>query len=304
MKNISRRAFIVSSACLIPSLSFVGKNPLISQSNIMDKIGLQLACVQEKLVSQPQQTLEHIYDLGIRHIELPDVSLLRRMHSVLTGMGFKVHSSHFASPYITENWQPYTAFGNAKPKIETFQELVDTAAKYELKYLIFPDIFPEDRGDLKQYQSFAKRLNEAGKTCKDAGIQLCYHNHTFEFQPVESTSPMEVMLNTMDPDLVKLELDIFYVGVAGISIQEFLKKYSDHVELLQLGDLSADVPRSFRNVTLPPDAYQPIGKGSIDYKTILQSQAVKNIPYYFIDLEQSEDIFADLRASIAFLKSL
>lgn len=303
MKDISRREFIATSCCLLPGLNFVSSQS-IQQSSIMNKLGLQLGCVQEKLVSQPQQTLEYIYSLGLRHIELPEISLLKRLHPVLTGMGFKVHSSHFASPYITKNWEPYTAFGNAKPRIETFSGLIEEAAEYQLSYLVFPDIFPQDRGDLNWYQSFSEQLNEAGKACKAAGIQLCYHNHNFEFQPVENTSPFEVMLDTLDPDLVQFEADIFWLSIAGIDIQEFLKKHRHQTALLHLGDIGASAPQSYRAITLPPELYQPIGEGNIDFKPILQSQESTEIPYYFLNLEKSDDIFADLKISVDYLKNL
>lgn len=293
------------SICLLPGISILKKNASFFQANnIMDKLGLQLACIQDELVSQPQQTLEYIYKLGIRHIELPEMSLLRRLHPVLTGMGFKVHSSHFPSPYITGNWNPYTAFGNQKPRIETFSALIEEAVKYNLTYLVLPDVFPEDRGGLDWFRSFSEQLNEAGRACKAAGIQFCYHNHTFEFQPVEDTAPIEVMLDTLDPDLVKLELDIFYLSVTGIDVQDFITKHSARIELLHLNDLSADAPQTFRAITLPQEAYQPIGEGIINFKSILQSPTVAEVPYYFINLEQSEDILADLKSSVEYLKNL
>ncbi|WPP51152.1 sugar phosphate isomerase/epimerase family protein [Catalinimonas niigatensis] len=270
----------------------------------MNKLGLQLACVQDKLVSQPQQTLEYIYNLGLRHIELPEIRLLKRLHPVLTGMGFKVHSSYFASPYITKNWEPYLAFGKAKPKIETFSELIEEASKYNLSYLVCPDIFPQDRGDLEWYSSFSEWMNEAGKACQEAGIQLCYHNHNFEFQPVENTSPFEVMLETFDPELVKFEVDIFWLSIAGVNIQNFIKEYQEQIALLHLGDLGSDAPQSYRAITLGQKMYQSVGKGKIDFRSFLQLKETADIPYYFLNLEQSENILEDLKTSVEYLKNL
>jgi hypothetical protein len=39
----------------------------------------------------------------------------------------------------------------------------------------------ESVAPLTHYKETADKLNKAGEICKKAGIQLCYHNHDFEF---------------------------------------------------------------------------------------------------------------------------
>lgn len=153
MESVSRRSFLSSLASVLP-LHFTVKNISLKegleQNNIMNKLGLHLGCIQNELVAHPQETLEFIQSTGIKYLELPDPTLLKRLHPILIGMGFEVPATHFPSPYITDNWQPYTAFGNTRPSaIENFAQLIDKAAQYNISYLVFPNIFPQDRGDLK-----------------------------------------------------------------------------------------------------------------------------------------------------------
>ncbi|MEK6477885.1 sugar phosphate isomerase/epimerase [Catalinimonas sp. 4WD22] len=308
MEYVSRRSFLSSLASVFP-LHFAAKNmPLkesFEQKNIMNKLGLHLGCIQNELVERPQQILEFIQNIGIKYLELPDPILLKRLNPILLGMGFQVPATHFPSPYITDNWQPYTAFGNTKPSdIENFEQLIDKAAQQNITYLIFPNIFPQDRGDLLWYANFAKKLNEAGAACKRKSIQLCYHNHSFEFQPTENTSPIEVMLGILDPELVKIELNLFWCGLAGIDIEDFIAKYQAFIALLHLGDLGADTAQTYRAVTLPQDTYKAIGKGKINFGAILNSSALEKVPYYFINLQQSENILDDVKSSVDYLKNL
>ncbi|WKN31149.1 TIM barrel protein [Porifericola rhodea] len=269
----------------------------------MDKIGLHLSCVQNELIQHPQQTLDFIYELGIRHLALPDVSKLKRLYPVLKGMGFQVEVANFPSPYITENWQPYTAFGNAKPEgVESFDDMLAIAVKYNLRYLIFPEIFPQDRGDLQWYGTFADKLNLAGEKCQQAGIQLCYHHHAFEFQPMEDSSPMQELLKYLDSKLVKLEFDVFWASLAGVDLRGFMDKHAEFMALLQFGDLGKDIPQSYKGITLPPAAYQPLGKGKVDFNEILSSKA--EVPLYLINLQKSQDVLDELRHSVNYLKSL
>jgi len=50
-------------------------------------------------------------------------------------------------------------------------------------------------------------LNKAAETCKKAGIQLCYHNHDFEFEKEDGKYKYDVLLNDTDKNLVEMEVD-------------------------------------------------------------------------------------------------
>ncbi|MDF9797550.1 sugar phosphate isomerase/epimerase [Catalinimonas alkaloidigena] len=304
MAYLSRRSFLSSMLSVVP-LHFAATKKPFRQENIMDKVGLHLGCIVDELIKRPQETLAFIHTAGIRHLELSDPALLKQLHPILIGMGFQLHATHFPSPYLTGNWQPFTAFGSAKPSnIKDFKELVNEAVKYEIPYLVFPNIFPQDRGDLEWYKNFASQLNEGGEICKNMGVQLCYHNHSFEFQPTENTSPIEVMLNVLNPELVQLELDIFWCGIADINIEDFISKYDNYISLLHLGDISDDTAQIYRAVSLPQKTFKAIGEGKINFDSILKVEALSDVPYYFLNLQQSDDIFKDISNSIDYLERL
>ena len=80
-----------------------------------------------------------------------------------------------------------------------------------------PYVMPNDRPkDAAGFEAFGKTFNKAGEQIKKAGLQLCYHNHAFEFATLpDGRRELDVMLAAADPALVKLELDVFWVSVAG-----------------------------------------------------------------------------------------
>ena len=64
------------------------------------------------------------------------------------------------------------------------------------------------------WQAFAHDMNLAGIMAQDAGLQLGYHNHNWEFFRVTddpSRTAFDVLTDETDPDLVHLELDLFWV---------------------------------------------------------------------------------------------
>ncbi len=65
--------------------------------------------------------------------------------------------------------------------LHDWDKAIEDAKEVGLKYMICAWLSPEERGTLDHYKKVADDLNVAGEKCKKAGIQLCYHNHNFEF---------------------------------------------------------------------------------------------------------------------------
>jgi sugar phosphate isomerase/epimerase len=249
-------------------------------------------------------TLNMLRTNGVRELELFDISLLSRLHAPLTGMGFSVQSCHFASPYITGNWAPMRAFGmKVPPASYTFDHVVEDARKYGLEYLVFPYIFPEDRGGLEAFRRLAEKLNRAGEKCREAGIQLCYHFHSYDFQPMEKSSPMQVILKETQADLLGLEADTFWLSLAGIEPVAFIRQYADRIRLAHLADIAANSPTVYRAVTLPATTYQPPGQGSIDFGAVISALRQANVQKMFIDLAEIKDPLNKLEESLTYLRS-
>ena len=57
----------------------------------------------------------------------------------------------------------------------------------------------------------AETFNRAGEASQKAGIQFAYHNHWFEFAPVNGKLPYDILLEECDPQLVKMEMDLCWI---------------------------------------------------------------------------------------------
>lgn len=112
------------------------------------------------------------------------------------------------------------------------------------------------------------------------------------------------MLGVLDPGLVKIELDIFWCSLAGINFEDFIEKYQTFVALLHLGDVCSESTQIYRAVTLPQETYKAIGEGKVNFDSILNIKALEKVPYYFINLQHSRNIFEDIKSSVNFLKNL
>ncbi|MEX1122823.1 MAG: hypothetical protein WED82_11850, partial [Balneolales bacterium] len=93
-------------------------------------------------------------------------------------------------------------------------ELIETAGTIGHKYVIVP-FLPESERTLEGYKRTAELFNMVGEEFQKADIQFGYHNHDFEFEETEGQIPFDLLLNETEPDLVTMELDIFWVARAG-----------------------------------------------------------------------------------------
>ena len=56
------------------------------------------------------------------------------------------------------------------------------------------------RNQPDSWKKIAETYNRAGDVSKKAGIQFAYHNHNFEYAPVDGKLPYDLLLDTCDPE--------------------------------------------------------------------------------------------------------
>ena len=61
---------------------------------------------------------------------------------------------------------------------------------------------------IEKYKELAKKFNNWGELCKENGLLFGYHNHDFEFYPIDGVVPYQVLLESTDPDLVFMQIDL------------------------------------------------------------------------------------------------
>jgi sugar phosphate isomerase/epimerase len=137
-------------------------------------------------------------------------------------------------------------------------------------------------------------LNQIGEACKKRGLILCWHNHDKEFIPMEEGLPFDYMMNNTDKDLVKCEMDIYWVQKGGGSPVEMLKKYKNRFGILHVKDMTGDERKTFADV----------GSGIIDFPTIFAEAADQKIEHYFVEKDNAANGMETLRNSAEYLKKI
>jgi sugar phosphate isomerase/epimerase len=91
---------------------------------------------------------------------------------------------------------------------------------------------PDDASLVRKVEA----LNQAGKYCRDKGVQLAYHNHLPEVQ--NDCRQLESLLKGTTPDLFHLVVDVGHAFTAGVDMAGFFSRHYDRIDGMHLRDAS------------------------------------------------------------------
>ena len=264
----SRRSFLKTAA--VVSAGLIASPDLFAMSN-RRQIGTQLYTVRDLMAKDPIGTLEKISKIGYKTVEGATYTGSELFYGMPPEQ-FKMVLSDNGLEMISGHYLLGAAMPNTKgTMVNDWQKAVDDAAAVGLKYMVCAHLSASERGTLDGYRQTAEKLTTAGATDQKAGIQLCYHNHDFEFVAQDGQFPYDILLQATDPDLVKMEMDIYWVYKAKQDPIALFKKYPGRFPLWHVKDMDSTPKQSFTEV----------GNGVIPFKTIFAQAKVAGLDYFF-----------------------
>ena len=285
---MDRRTFIKSSVAVPAAVGVLvgcepqtepeAEAPETASTRSLERIGVQLYTVRYLLESDYQGTLQAVADAGYDEVETvwdaernPD-----DIRSLLDELGLAAPSTHV----------PIEALRSNLPSV------IDASQRLGHSYIVCPWL-AEDERTMAHYRDHVGLFNEVGAACQEVGIQFAYHNHEFEFEPNEDgVIPYDFMLDEMDPELVKMELDLYWIAYANRSANEYFQRDPGRYPLCHIKDMGSD-----RGMT-------PVGEGQIDFAAILAESETAGLRHYFVEHDHPEDALASIQTSITHLRSL
>jgi sugar phosphate isomerase/epimerase len=190
-----------------------------------------------------------------------------------------------------------------KAGVTPFAEILSKAKDAGLSHLVIPYLHADSRKTADDYKRVAARCNAAAALAKEAGITLAYHNHNFEFQPLDGgKTGYDVFMAEFGPEM-KFEVDVFWVKAGGIDPVDLLGKLKGRVSQIHLKDLKSGIALPEFG-SLPPDAFKELGAGIIPMEPIIEAAATAGVAHAHVEQDQSPDPLASIRQSMNFLKGL
>jgi sugar phosphate isomerase/epimerase len=277
--TMDRRTFIDTTSRAAVGALVVGMPHIRRGTAKLDRIGLQLYTVRQEMEHDVEATLAQVATAGYSDVEFAGYfkKSPQEIRAMLDRHGLASPSAH-----------------NPLGPADQWRATVDAAHVIGHHYLVVPWIPAEQRHTLDDYKRIAHSFNEAGARARDAGIQLAYHNHDFEFTPIEGKLPYDVLLAETDPKLVQLEIDLYWMTKGGQDPLAYFARWPGRVPMVHVKDSAGP----------PEHRMMDVGAGTIDWKRILAKREQAGIRHCFVEHDQPADAFASIRASCAYLKQL
>ena len=287
---IHRRTFLKQSGLALAATTLLPSTIFANTRN--EPLGIQLYSLRETIGDDVKGTIQKLAEIGFKEVETYGYSKdngffglsVQEFKNILTRNGIKTPSGHYGM-------DPFLDKRGTKDDVNY---ILDVANQLDQEYVIIPHISAGLRTSIDDYKRIAEKLNTAGRMCKDAGLQLVYHNHAFEFDNFDGEIGYEVFMENTDKDLVDFEMDIYWVVRAGIEPSALFEKYPGRFPLWHIKDMDKQ----------QPDLNTEIGSGSVDYKEIFKYTEEAGVKHLIIEQENFEmDPYKSLKQSFNYLQN-
>jgi sugar phosphate isomerase/epimerase len=283
---IDRRAFIAAmSAAAVTGVRLDAKK--------IGRVGMQLYTVRTDLEKDFDGTLARVAAIGYKEVEFAGYfkHSPREVREALKRHGLTSPAAHVDYPSLAADKLP---------------AVLESAKAIGHDYLVNPWIDESLRKEPDIWKRVAETFNRAGEMSRKAGIQFAYHNHHFEFAPVDGKLPYELLLEQCDPKLVKMELDLCWITAAGKDPLEYFKRHPGRFPLVHVKGLTKkpDAGGAAPIQSVMPDLTDVGTSDMIDWKRIFARSGEAGIKHYFVEHDIPKDPYASLKASYDYVKSL
>jgi sugar phosphate isomerase/epimerase len=278
-----RRFFEMVAAAGVGGLGVAacaGAQPVIGGERLQ-RIGVQLYTLRDRLERDVPGTLQQIAAIGYGEVETHDLFGLSatEFRSLLDGNGLATPAGHVPIGAMRDNLEGVLA----------------TAQTLGQRWVVVPWL-PEAERTLAGYRRVAADLNRAGEAAQTRGMRVAYHNHEWEFLPVDGTrTGYDLLLDETDAALVDLELDLFWAVQAGQDPVELFQRQPGRFPLCHVKDM-VGIGAEQRMVE--------VGEGEIDFARIFAHGELAGLRHYFVEHDNPQDSLASIQISYQNLSEL
>lgn len=249
----------------------------LSEVRTVENVGLQLYTLRNQMAEDFEGTLARVAQLGYKEMEFAGYfdNSARDVRRMLDSLGLTSPAAHIQLTAIRNN----------------LQAEVDFAATLGQQYVVVPSL-PANERTLADYQRHAELLNRAGEVCRRSGLMMGYHNHDFEFEETGGRVHYDVLLEETDPQLVAMELDLYWIRNAGVNPKNYFERYPGRFAMLHVKDMA-------RNGSMVE-----VGRGTIDFPELFAYEDTAGFKHYFVEHDNPEDPMESVAYSINSVRSM
>jgi len=247
-------------------------------------IGCQTYPVRNMIAKDFPGTIKQLAEAGFQTIELCSpvgyadsgfASLAKykgaELRKIFGDLGVKCESSHFDIGELRKDLAGRIAWAN----------------DLGLTQMMVPSLDGPRNPTMDDVKRAAEEYNKMGEQSAKAGIQQGLHNEGFELSMVGGKRTYDILLELLDPKLVKFQFQVSTIS-RGYDAAEYFTKYPGHFVSMHVQDWSAVTKKTMA-----------VGQGTLDWTKIFTAAKTGGLKNYFV--EMNLDL---MKASVPFLRQL
>ncbi|MBQ0150088.1 MAG: sugar phosphate isomerase/epimerase [Bacteroidales bacterium] len=237
-------------------------------------IGVQLYSVRTDLEKDFYGTLKAIKEMGYAGVEFYGEyygNSAVQVKKWCTELGLIPFSNHI----------PFQAM------IDDIDKVIEENTILGVQYVVFPYMDEASRPgiDLEQFKKTVAKIGECGAKVSEAGFQLLYHNHDFEFVPIaDGGLGYDYIFGQNEKKNLQTELDVCWCDYSGNNPAEYLTKYAGRIPVVHMKDYKLEGKLSsapYALIGISTDnsmkddggwfEYRPLGEGQVDIPAVIKA---------------------------------
>ncbi|MGC2404216.1 MAG: TIM barrel protein, partial [Acidobacteriaceae bacterium] len=255
---------------------------------LADPLGLPIGCqtytVRTLIAQDFPGTMKTLGDAGFQRVELcspvgyanSGFGVIAKykgpeLRKILEGAGLKCESAHFSMNELRSN----------------MAGSIDWAKDVGLTQMMVPSLEGPKQPTMDDVKKAADEYNKFAEQSAKAGIQQGLHNEDFELSSVNGQRTYDLLLELLDPKLVKFQFQCSTIN-KGYDPVAYFTKYPGRFISMHVQDWSAAQHKMVA-----------AGQGDYDWKKIFTAAKVGGVKNYFVEMNLDA-----MKASVPYLRQL
>lgn len=182
-------------------------------------------------------------------------------------------------------------YETVKERLSYFVDLNHACGSRILCFSGIPEVY---RTSQEGCLFFAGEIRKLEKELAPEGLVLAFHPRSQEFVRLNGRTAAEWVMENV-PETVQMGLDLYHVWKAGLSMEEWIRKYQGRQEFVH-----------FKDCKKLPDGQEvlvPVGQGSIPYEGAMRACEECGVRFMFAEQERWEkDAFLCMEESLLWMQ--
>ena len=288
MSTMTRRKFVQNTAkhaAVAGAAGFLSASLMEMRAN---PLGLPIGCqtwpVREMIAKDFPGTIKQLAAAGFQSIELCSpvgyadsgfAGLAKyapaEFKKILSDAGVTCISSHFGIDELRKDQPGRIAW----------------AKDVGLTQMLVPSLGGPKNPTMDDIKRIADEYNKMGELAAKSGIQQGLHNEDFECSMVNGKRTYDVLLELLDPALVKFQFQVSTIA-QGFDAGEYFMKYPGRFISMHVQGWSAQTKKIL-----------PVGQDTLDWKKIFTAAKTGGVKNYFVEMNLEM-----MKASVPYLRAL